>query len=327
MTAPAPMPRPEFILLTGPLGSGKTTLLTDFLQSGDMSETGVIVNDAGEVNVDGAVLSADTRDLAMATLSDGCICCSMGNSLQEGIDAVLEARAVRGLGPPRRIILETSGLAEPAPIVRSLRAVRQMAFDLRIISTFDAGQPRVGDDFLPHYACQLAAAQVVVLTKLDVMPEADWNPRAEEARAFNPLAAQILEADPRARALAAFSRAYAEPEPRAAHFSALPVGSARITVANARWQPNATWADISEWIDNLTGFLGARLLRLKGLVQPMGHADPVLINGIGDAFSPPRSVRMADDRKLGLTLILRDVAQDELARWTGHLSQPKLDFQ
>ncbi|WP_163368320.1 GTP-binding protein, partial [Enterobacter hormaechei] len=71
------------------------------------------------------------------------ICCSMGNSLQDGIDALLQTRADRGLGALRRIILETSGLAEPGPIVRSLRQVRQMSFNLRIVTTSDAAQSAV----------------------------------------------------------------------------------------------------------------------------------------------------------------------------------------
>ncbi|WP_175506644.1 GTP-binding protein [Bosea sp. CRIB-10] len=304
--------RPEFIVLTGPLGSGKTTLLSDHLSFADTSDTGVLVNDAGEVNIDGAVIGADHRNLALATLDGGCICCSLGNDLQEGIDALLLSRAERQLGPPRRIILETSGLAEPAPIVRSLRAIRQVAFDVRIVATLDASAPFVGDNFLPHYAAQLAAAQTIVMTKLDRLSPQDWNRCTAEAQGFNPLAAQVVTDQPRERALSAFSAHGDRSAPGTARFSAIAASASRITVAFAEWKPNASWAAISEWIENLAGFFGSRLLRLKGLVRPDGQPDPVLINGVGDAFSPPRRMRLDDDVGLGLTLILRDVAVDEL---------------
>lgn len=115
-------------MLTGPLGSGKTTLLSDYLSFADTSDTGVLVNDAGVVNIDGAVIGADHRNLALATLDGGCVCCSLGNDLQEGIDALLLARAERRLGPPRRIILETSGLAEPArSFARCARSGRSLS--------------------------------------------------------------------------------------------------------------------------------------------------------------------------------------------------------
>lgn len=315
MDRPVPMmDRPEFIVLTGPLGSGKTTLLSDYLSFADTSDTGVLVNDAGVVNIDGAVIGADHRNLALATLDGGCVCCSLGNDLQEGIDALLLARAERRLGPPRRIILETSGLAEPAPIVRSLRAIRQVAFNVRIVATFDASAPFVGDSFLPHYASQLAAAQTIVMSKLDRLSPQEWACCAAEAQSFNPLAAQVLTDQPRERALSAFSTQGDPFVPGGARFSAIAASASRITVAFAEWNPNASWSSISEWIENLTGFFGSRLLRLKGLVRPEGHPDPVLINGVGDAFSPPRRMRVKDDVGLGLMLILRDITADELSQ-------------
>lgn len=324
---PAPSALPEFVLLTGSLGSGKTTLLSDQLALGATSDTGVIINDAGEVNVDGAIIGSDHRDLALATLSDGCICCSLGNSLQDGIDALLLARAERRLGPLRRIILETSGLAEPGPIVRSLRQVRQMDFNLRIISTFDASQATEGDDFLPHYAAQLAAAQTVVLTKLDAVPAEKWPVRAEESRRFNPFAVQVAVSARDERARAAFAAATGGNPPVISSFTACEPQPSRITIAFARWSPVSSWEAISEWIENVSGYLGSRLLRLKGFVRPLGFRDPLLINGVGGAFSPPRPIRIEGGASLGLTMILRDVAREELLIFPGTASAPELRFK
>lgn len=319
--------RPEFVILTGALGSGKTTLLSEFLSCADTADTGVLVNDAGEVNVDGAIIEADHRNLAVATLDGGCVCCSVGNDLQAGIDALLLARAERGLAPPRRIILETSGLAEPAPIVRSLRAIRQVEFDVRIVATFDAFQPHVGDSFLPHYPAQLAAAQKIVLTKLDKLPKPSWKTAVERALLFNPIASHVATDRPNERALVAFAPDKDRSFPRASQFSADTVSPTRISVAFAEWERSASWDAISEWIENLTGFLGSRLLRLKGHVWPQGYSGPLLLNGVGDAFSTPRSMSGINDLRLGLMLILRDVTVEELRQSFGSDVHPRLRFQ
>jgi G3E family GTPase len=318
---------PEFVLLTGALGSGKTTLLSDHLSLNETSDTGVIINDAGEVNVDGAIIRSDHRDLALATLSDGCICCSLGNSLQEGIDALLLARAERRLGPLRRIILETSGLAEPGPIVRSLRQVREMDFHLRIVATFDAARSTQGDDFLPHYAAQLAAAQTIVLTKLDTLPPEEWQARANEARRFNPLAAGVVSSRREERARAAFAATTGGKLPRVSEFRASEPSPSRITIVFVHWSPAASWEAIGEWIENVSGCLGPRLLRLKGFVRPSGFGDPLLIDGVGGAFSPPRRVRAEDEASLGLMMILRDVAREDLFGVSGSASNPELRFK
>lgn len=319
--------QPEFILLTGPLGSGKTTLLSDYLTQGGSPDTGVIINDAGEVNVDGAVIGADHRDLSMATVGDGCICCSMGNSLQDGIDALLQSRADRGLGALRRIILETSGLAEPGPIVRSLRQVRQMSFNLRIVTTFDATQSTVGESFLPHYAAQLAAAQTVVLTKLDAIPAAMWEASANEARRFNPLAGILAEPQRPQRAGKALGADTKGAHAAANLFFADTPQPSRITVALARWAPTSSWEGIGEWIENVAGYLGPRLLRLKGLVRPSGFAEPLLINSVGGTFSPPRKILADGDDKLGLMMILLDVPPAELFEVGGSATVPVLTFR
>ncbi|PDS59953.1 hypothetical protein CO663_08400 [Rhizobium anhuiense] len=304
---------PEFVLLTGALGSGKTTLLSDYLQSGDIAETGVIINDAGEINVDGAVISADNRDLSMATLSNGCICCSMGNSVQDGIDALLHARAERRLGPPRRIILETSGLAEPTPILRSLRQVRQMEFRLRVVATYDSSASRPVGGFLPHFAEQLAAAQVIVMTKLDTLPPQRRSDRKTAAQSFNPMAILICASDKSERALAAFDTAVAPMPATASLFRANEAANHRISTALARWSRLARWDEISDWIEDVNGYLGSRLLRMKGLVHPNGFSHSVLVNGVGGVFSPPRPVGAVADQDLGLMMILRDVGPGELA--------------
>ena len=100
---------PEFVLLTGSLGSGKTTLLCDYLSLPESADTGVIVNEAGEINVDGAIVLSGRRDLPMTLLGNGCVCCSLGDDLHSAIDELLAVRHQSDAADFSRIVLETSG--------------------------------------------------------------------------------------------------------------------------------------------------------------------------------------------------------------------------
>ncbi len=308
-------PVAEFLILTGALGSGKTTLLSNYLSTADTRDTGVIVNDAGEVNVDGAVIESDNRKLALAKLSNGCICCSLGNGLQDAIDELLAARESSGLGGLRRIILETSGLAEPAPIVRALSQTRQSDFRLRIVSTLDCLHLPEAGELVGQYAAQLAAAQSIVLTKLDVAGAERVKAATALAASVNPLATKITTWSDveRCRLIFDDSEVPSIPVPRML-FSANGVERhERMTIVLANWERPVSWLDLSEWVENVAGFCGEKLLRTKGLIRVAGCDDLVLLNGVGTVFSPPRRVRAEGANVEGIVLILRDISPTELS--------------
>ncbi len=195
----------EFHILCGFLGSGKTTLLLDFLATPEAADTAVLVNDVGAIDVDGVVVAGSATGAPVTMLANGCVCCSVGSELVGTVDGLVWDRAEAGLPPFRRMILECSGLSRPGPIVRSLADLGAHDFRVRVLSTFDAGQ---GADHAAHFeeaAAQLAAAQSVVLTKLDLPGAPSPDAGADAARALAPLAQVIAEPDRRARALAAFT--------------------------------------------------------------------------------------------------------------------------
>lgn len=310
----------SFVILTGALGSGKTTLLSTYLALPQAADTGVIVNDAGEINVDGAIIESGRRDLPFARLGNGCVCCSAGAELGDAIDELIALRAERGLGDPRQIILETSGLAEPGPIVRSLTRSRRYRFNLRIVATFDCDRGDFGDDGLPQYAAQLAGANAVVLTKLDRCSRESRGAKQEEVRRFNPLAAQVVVADAADRAIAAFGGG----ETVDPGHPALRVGPRchpRLTILTARWGVPPAWHMVEDWLDDIAAFCGARLLRVKGMISPADMPGPLLINAVGDCFGPPTllrgGARAAQD---GLVLIVRDLGLPDLATFSRMVS-------
>ncbi len=102
----------DLFLLCGFLGSGKTTLLVDYLRTG-AADTGVIVNEAGEVGVDGAIVANDSDSVPMTLLANGCVCCSLRSDLVHTLSALLDAPRPSGAGPLKRVILECSGLSRP----------------------------------------------------------------------------------------------------------------------------------------------------------------------------------------------------------------------
>lgn len=303
----------DFHILCGFLGSGKTTLLLDFLGMPEGADTAVLVNDVGAVDVDGAVV-ASSGNLQVAMLANGCVCCSIGNDLVATVDDLVYGRIDAGLPPFRRMILECSGLSRPGPVVRSLADLGAHDFRVRVVSTYDAGQGAAHAADFEEAAAQLAAAQIVVLTKLDV-PGSPAD-AAERARAFNPLAQVVAEADRAARALAAFAGGGAA--------TVLPVESPvgglrgmrhpRIGVFLASVPPGRDWPAVAHWIEDVAARCGDRLLRMKGQVLVAGADAPLLIQGVGTMFGPPMRMRNdAPDSAGRVVIIARDLPRAELA--------------
>lgn len=309
----------ELTLLCGFLGSGKTTLLTDHLRGGAARDTAVIVNEVGQIDVDGAVIAAGAS-VPTVMLSNGCVCCSIVNELSSTIEQLFADRVARGEPPLRRIVVECSGLSTPGPILRSLARLPVKALQARVVSTFDVQR---GADWLRLHreaASQLAAAHTVVFTKLDLASAPQRTLALQAVASVNPLARVVDEADAAQRAHLAFparGEALAEagihavdgPEDAAAGLS-LMHGAVRTWWV--RFGAETAWDDVASWLDDLTDLCGERLLRLKGFVKPADEPRPLLLQSVGTVFSAPRPVRSEDMRDEGLVLITRDLGAEEL---------------
>lgn len=257
---------PDFVVLTGFLGSGKTTLLRDFLELPQGADTAVIVNEVGEIGLDGAILRESGAGTPIAMLSNGCICCQAGSDLAHTVDALLAVERPGAQGPLRRIVLETSGLSKPGPVLRQLASLAEHRVKVSVVSTFDATcgmRPAVFEEA----AAQWAAAHRIVVTKADALSEGALARSRDEAQALNPLAEIVATASRDAAVAAAFA-----PLARAAATPALPpvVTAAphpRIAVRLAQPAGVLAYDALAAWLDNLAGALGDRLLRLKGLIR------------------------------------------------------------
>lgn len=304
---------PEFVLLTGSLGSGKTTLLCDYLSLPESTDTGVILNEAGEINVDGAIVSSGRRDLPMTLLGNGCVCCSLGDDLHSAIDELLAVRRRSGAAGFRRIVLETSGLAMPGPILRSLMRYDRAAYRLRIVSTLDALAPMADEVMFPIRSAQLTAARSIVFTKLDRAGSDQVTVAGRVAKQFNPAASRIVVADRTARARAVFDPVHIETATALSQFEAIAAtGHSRLGVFFAEWPTAVSWGDLTDWLEDIAGVCGDRLLRAKGLVAVAGAPRCLLIDGVGATFAEPRWMELDHSTKRGIVIIARDVDLAEL---------------
>ena len=307
MTGPA---GPNFVVLTGFLGSGKTTLLRDFLAGPEAADTAVMVNEAGEIGLDGVILN-EGNDTPIAMLSNGCICCQAGSDLAYTIDRLLSVQRPGATGPLRRIVLETSGLSKPGPVLRQLASLAEHRLRVSVLATYDATRGPQTAAF-EEAAAQWAAAHRIVVTKTDAVSPQTLARVREEIASLNPLAEIVATADRTsavATAFAPLSGVAPMPVPPEAETQA----HARIAVRLARPTSMLAYDDLATWLDNLAGALGERLLRLKGLVRVNESERPLLVQSVGTLFSPPRPFGEPQaSPPLFLVIIARDLQPAEL---------------
>jgi G3E family GTPase len=308
---------PQFVIVSGALGSGKTSLIESLLNSSeDASDTAVIVNEAGEINIDGAVLSESASGMSMATLSNGCVCCSMTSDLVTSIQDLMHFRRAAGKSLFSRIILECSGLSRPGPIVSSLQELADLRLKLHLVSTYDCSRPPLqGPDF-EGAAAQLATANTIVLTKIDLVSSEKRDEALQAVTAANPFARIVNEFSGSVRAREAFQSPSngglaagdlsggALPRHRLLH--------PRIRVFRAKLDDNLSWEGALDWLENIAGALGDRLLRIKAIVPGQNPSDRILLQSVGTTFSAPRRLLPSTTAPVGAVVIARDCGWQDL---------------
>ena len=275
-------------VLTGFLGAGKTTLLNQWLRRYPPNETAVVVNEVGEVGVDGMLLHGPGR--TVEELTSGCICCLVQESLVTTL-AQLALRQPR----PRRMFIETSGLAEPGPVVEAVgygnlpRRLRLEAV-VTVIDPVSLGQ-RLGES---PVVAQIAGADRVVLSRSDLASGEQLAAAEAIVRRLNPLA-QVLSArggqlddgvDPEAwlqqrlRSLTEKSpdspQAHPQAGDRPAHHHPDDVTAVAL-VHDGQIEAGR----LAQWLEELTARLGADLFRVKGIVAFAGRAERIIVQGVG----------------------------------------------
>jgi G3E family GTPase len=312
----------DLIVLCGFLGSGKTTLLVDFLRRGTTADTGVIVNEVGEIGIDGAIVNDDVSGAPLTLLANGCVCCSMRDSLVDTVGAMLDAPRPPGSPPLARIVVEASGLSRPGPIVAALTDPQLAARAPRVsvVSTFDCENGAARLNEFDEAIAQLAGAQRVVFTKVDRVSSAVLTGHRNDIAALNPLAHIVAEED-RAQAVelafgASRETTSAEPGADFVHVqrgvTGVPIEHPRIRVMTGTPRAELAWQDLSRWLDDLAALCGERLLRFKALLHVADCPEPILVQSVGTTFSAPVRMTRRIDAADVCVVITRDIEADEI---------------
>jgi G3E family GTPase len=295
--------------VTGFLGSGKTTLLSRLLAHPDMGETAVIVNELGEVAIDHHLLRrVDERTVL---LKSGCVCCSLRGDLADELRDLL-GRRERGEVPWfRRVVVETTGLADPAPILYTLvsEPVVKHHFRLeRVIATVDAvnGLPA------PESVKQVIAADRLVLTKTDL---GRTNGLERRLHRLNPTA-EILEAsfgnvEPDALFGASGTDLRSVPAvPSGGHAHGDDIQACCLV-----FEEELDWIAFGIWLTMLLQSRGDDVLRVKGLLN-VGGPGPLVLNGVQHVIHPPEHLDEwpDEDRRSRIVFIGRGFTGEELER-------------
>jgi G3E family GTPase len=335
---PEPIP---FTVLTGFLGAGKTSLLNRMIHDPALAETAVIINEFGEIGLDHLLVKPVRDDVVL--LQSGCLCCTLRGDLVEALEQLLRDLD-NGRIAFRRLMLETTGLADPAPVLQTAMAHPYLVQRFRldgVITVVDAVNAAITLDQHLESVKQVAVADRIVLTKTDLLPAAEREHAVESVRArlraLNP-AAPILDAaagaaapqgligcglfDPERkhpdvkRWLAAeVYAAQADHGAHAHHHHDRNRHDDRIRAFTLTADAPIPAAAFETFIDLLRSLHGPKLLRLKGIVQIAETPDlPLVIHGVQHVLHP--AVRLErwpdDDRRTRLVLITRDLRAGEV---------------
>lgn len=312
------------VVVTGFLGSGKTTLIGQVLRDPAFARTAVIVNEFGEIGLDHELIA--TSDETLMALTTGCLCCAIRSDLVQTLLDLEQRRKAGEIPPYDRVLIETSGLADPAPILQALMtdAALLAGHEIQsVVTLVDAVHGAASLDRHTEARRQAALADRLVLTKTDIAAPAETlrarlatlNPGAEFLTAIaGRIAPDILFApiDPAARAdrLAALPPTGASPFQRGEHSDAIE----NFTLERDHPIPGLALILL---LEALTEHCGPRLLRVKGLVNLTEMPDrPALIHGVQHVFAAPEFLPAwpNDDHRTRIVFIAQGVPRHFPAR-------------
>jgi G3E family GTPase len=324
-------------VLTGFLGSGKTTLLNRVLRDPAMDETAVIVNEFGEIGLDHALMEKASDDVIL--MASGCLCCTVRGELLETLDNLAYRRDKGEIPNFRRILVETTGLADPAPILQGLIYDVGMMELFRIgpvVTMVDAVHGARSLDEHREAVKQVAVADRLVLSKTDLAPRDSVPALITRLRQLNP-GAPLFQAGGDAVSPdklfggAGFElddkisevRDWIDEEAHAHHghdheahghdheHEALDRNrhDDRIRAYCYTFDRPLNFEDAMIWLEQISGRYGENVLRMKGLLNVTGRDAPVAVHGVHYLQHPPVTLARwpDDDRRSRLVFILRDL--------------------
>ncbi len=307
-------------LLTGFLGSGKTTLLKQMLADPALSDTAVLINAFGEVGLDHQL--AGRIDENMVLLQSGCLCCTVRGELAEALKD-LHSRRARGLIPPfSRVVIESTGLADPFPVLSTIKADPVLRHHFRpgnVIATVDAVNGASQLDTYVESNRQAAIADRLVVTKTDIADFAKVRELTGRLARINP-DAEIVESPtkqfsvanlldtgsaPRGARVQSATGFYCE-DSRELVTADGAGHSAEFRSFVITIDDSIDWTGFGIWLTMLLNRHGERVLRVKGILNIAGEARPVAIHSVQHLVHTPVHMEdwISDDRRSHIVFIV-----------------------
>jgi G3E family GTPase len=316
-------------VLTGFLGSGKTTLLNRLLQRPELADTAVIINEFGSVGIDH--LLVEHVDENLRVLASGCLCCTVRGDLIETL-ATLAQRRERGEARFERVIVETTGLADPAPVLHTLMADPAVTGSYRldgVVTTVDAVNGMATLERHAEAVKQVGMADALLLTKTDMVDPSAVESVIDRLRKLNPGARLHRVHDGRIDPAEVLGIGWIDPLGREAlrspehehehghHHHDVNRHSERVRAHAFVFDAPLPRTAFLHWLDLMAALRGERLLRVKGLVQLAEEPDrPLVVHGVQHVFHPPRQLDAwpSDDRRTRLVFIVDGIDRTEIER-------------
>jgi len=325
-------------LLTGFLGSGKTTLLNALLAAPELKDCAVLINEFGETAIDHLLVRKISEE--MVVLDSGCLCCAVLGDLVTSLRDLFRKRVTGEVPEFKRVIIETSGLADPAPIIHTLMSDVVLSARYRldgVICTIDAVNGMHSLDHHRESVKQAAMADRLLLTKSDLAEGAELARLRQRLALLNPaarlLAVSFGEIDP-AEILncGLFDGSNRTPDVRswlneeaiAAKAADCGPGCAvehhhhhhdrhddRVSSFVLRFDQPLSWEPLALALEVLMEMRGENLLRVKGIVNVVESETPLVIHGVQHLFHPPVTLPDWPDADHGtrIVFITRDLAE------------------
>ncbi len=302
-------------IVTGFLGSGKTTLIRELLATPEGADTAVIVNEFGEVGIDDALLRGSTDTTVL--LGNGCVCCLMRSDLQETLRTLFAERSRGEAASFRRVIIETSGLADPGPVLQTFASDRALGDEFHLqslVAVVDVVNGPGNLAAMEEARHQVALADRIVITKTDLAPPAAGDALRETLAHLTPAPIAIARhgiIDP-AFLLDDAIEGLVIPE----HHEHEHTHSDGIVSFTVEFDSPLPWPVVEQAMAVLTGLRGADLLRVKGLLAIEGCRGPVVVHAVQHVAHRP--VELEDwpggDRRSRLVFITRNIGREPVER-------------
>lgn len=331
-------------LITGFLGAGKTTLLNHLLAQGRLKDTALVINEFGDVGIDH--LLVETADEGIVELSDGCLCCTIRGDLVDTL-----SKLVNRVPKPARIVIESTGLADPAPILQAIMGHPLLSDVLRldgVVTVVDAINGMETLDNHPEAVKQVAVADRLVVSKSK--PGQKNTELLDRLQTLNPTA-RLLDC---ANGLPDFANLFDcglyNPKTKTADVSAWLNDAAlehhhshhhdvnrhdsRIRAFTLISENAISAGTLTSFLDLLRSAHGPNLLRVKGIIRIQEDPErPVVIHGVQRVFHPPATLPdwPSQDRRTRLVMITRDLSETFVKKlfdaFVGHTGVDTADRQ